>query len=165
MSLTLILMRHAKSSWSTPAQGDHDRPLNGRGTRNAHALGRWLRHKALTPDQILCSTARRTRDTLSGLDLSAPVDFDRGLYLAEPDQMLDRLRRATGQVVAMIAHNPGTAELAEMMVQRAPDHARFDDYPTGATLVVRFDASLWSEIGRHSGQPIYFVIPRELPED
>ena len=67
----LILVRHAKSDWSL-GMADHDRPLNVRGRASAAAIGRWLREKNLRPDQVLCSTATRTRETLDLLDLDAP---------------------------------------------------------------------------------------------
>ena len=61
MALSLILVRHAKSSWDTPALSDHDRPLNKRGRASARAIGDWLRKENLLPDQILTSTAQRRR--------------------------------------------------------------------------------------------------------
>ena len=162
--LRLILMRHAKSDWGDPNLEDHDRPLNARGQRSAIALGDWLREEDILPDEILCSSSARTCATLAGLDLPEDIapEFQLGLYLAEPEDMLSMLQQATGDTVLMIGHNPGIAELAHRLVDRAPDHERFNDYPTGATLVVDFDEDYWSEIGWHEGQPSAFVVPREL---
>ena len=160
----LILMRHAKSDWNHPGLGDHDRPLNARGIASATALGDWLRAKDYIPDAVLCSSAERTGQTLLGLALpdGVPTTFTRTLYLAEDRQMLEQLRTAEGQVVLMLGHNPGTCELAHRLVDTAPSHQRFEDYPTGATLVCDFDVDDWNDIGWHEGQPIDFVIPREL---
>ena len=62
--LTLSLLRHAKSSWKEPALPDHDRPLNTRGKAEAPVMGKEIAKHGLEPDLVLCSTARRTRDTL-----------------------------------------------------------------------------------------------------
>lgn len=162
--LRLILMRHAKSDWNHPHLGDHDRPLNKRGAASAKALGAWLRSKGYQPDQILSSSAERTGQTCAGLALpdDIPVTFTRALYLAEPETMLEVLRAATGRCVLMLGHNAGIAEMAERIVQAPPQNTRFADFPTGATVVVDFEAEFWNAIGWHQGQPIDFVIPREL---
>lgn len=161
----LILMRHAKSDWNHPDLSDHDRPLNARGTLAAKALGDYLRAQGHVPDQILCSSAQRTRDTLLGLALAGdtPTVLSRDLYLADAQNMLRALCSATGNCVLMIAHNPGICELAHRLLNDPPLHDRFADYPTGSTLVCDFEADSWNAIGWHQGQPIDFTIPRELP--
>ncbi|MGZ2256298.1 SixA phosphatase family protein [Roseobacter sp. A03A-229] len=164
MTRTLILMRHAKSDWTHAGLRDHERPLNGRGRVSAKALGDWLRAQGHLPDEVLCSSATRTGETLQRLDLPAeiPVSYTSDLYHAEAAAMREVLKRATGTCVLMVGHNPGICDFAHRLVRRAPEHLRFEDYPTGATLVVQFDAESWSEIGWHEGQPIDFVVPREL---
>lgn len=162
MTRTLILMRHAKSDWGHAGLADHDRPLNARGTHDAPAMGHWLRIKGHVPDQVLCSTATRTRETLSGLGVGAPATFLPALYHADPDTMLDALQSARGQSVLMVGHNPGIAAFAADLLQDAPDHPRFDDYPTCATLVARFDIGDWADLRWKSGQPIDFAIPADL---
>ena len=157
----LILMRHAKSDWSLD-QEDHDRPLNKRGFAAAQALGDWMRDKDFLPDQVLCSSALRTRQTLDGLAIAAPIQFDRALYLADPGVLLDQLCSATGDTVLMLAHNPGIAMLAQGLVSTTLPHPRFQDYPTGATLVVDFDVSSWENAQPGLGQAVAFVIPKEL---
>lgn len=59
----LVLMRHAKSDWGSPSLADHDRPLNKRGRRDGPRMAAWIAENGLRPDLILCSTARRTRET------------------------------------------------------------------------------------------------------
>lgn len=160
--LTLILMRHAKSSWGSPALADHDRPLNDRGRRSARAMGRWLRSKGYLPDAVLSSSSRRTVETFEGLELDVPVTFTADLYHAGPAAMLRVLHGAEAPVLLMLGHNPGIADFAESLVRTPPDHPRFDDYPTCATLVVRFDAPSWSEVDWGSGEVVDFAIPREV---
>ncbi|MCV3273712.1 SixA phosphatase family protein [Roseobacter sinensis] len=164
MTRTLILMRHAKSDWSHAGLRDHERPLNGRGRVSAQALGAWLRDREHLPDEVLCSSATRTGETLQRLELpkDIPVRYMNELYHAEASCMRDVLMQAVGACVLMIGHNPGICDVAHRLVRTAPDHPRFEDYPTGATLVVRFAAPSWAEIGWHEGQPIDFVTPREL---
>lgn len=159
-------MRHAKSDWSHSGLRDHDRPLNTRGEKSARALGRWLAQtRGCMPDQVLCSSATRTGQTLLGLNLPSdvPTRFTRTLYHAGPVQMRAVLEDATGDCTLMIGHNPGICEMAHQLVATAPPHDRFDDYPTGATLVADFAADRWNDIGWHQGQPIHFVTPRDLP--
>jgi len=160
--LTLILMRHAKSSWDDPFITDFERPLNKRGHRSAKALGDWLRSEKLVPDEVISSSSTRTGQTFEGLELQTPVRFTRALYHAGPEQMWHVLAEATGTCVLMLAHNPGIAEFAERIVQTPPDHARFWDYPTGATVVVEFPADHWTDVRPGTGQVTHFVIPREL---
>ena len=154
MTRTLILMRHAKSSWTIPGCPDHDRPLNTRGRRSTALLGPWMRQTGWAPDEVLCSTATRTQETLQGLQLNAPVSLLRDLYHADRHTMGQILANGKGACILMIAHNPGIAEFARNLVRNPPDHPRFYDYPTGATLVVRPD----------TGDVLDFVVPRDLME-
>ena len=89
---TLVLFRHAKSAWP-PDVPDHDRPLARRGIQAAPLMGRWLRDTGLVPDQVLCSTARRARETWqfaqTGLAAAPPVTVDARLYEAAATDLLD----------------------------------------------------------------------------
>ena len=159
----LILMRHAKSDWSF-GTADHERPLNKRGQSSAMVLGDWLRSNNYTPDQVLSSSSTRTGQTLLGLKLDeeTPTQFLRALYLADARDMLGVLHGATGHCVLMLGHNPGICEFAHRLVDDPPNHIRFEDYPTGATTIIDFPISDWSELGWHQGAAIDFAIPREL---
>lgn len=159
---TLILMRHAKSDWGDLRLSDHARPLNKRGRRSAAALGQWIRALALVPDQILCSSAARAQETCARLALPGAPDLLDSLYMAEPEQMLTALRRATGSTVLMIGHNPGIADFAQALVTAPPRHNRFDDYPTGATLVVGFEIAAWPELMPGTATVQHFITPSDL---
>lgn len=167
MTLRLILMRHAKSDWNTPSSGDFERPLNDRGRQNATQIGVWLRECGHIPDQILCSAAARTRETLSlvlaEIGSSPIVGFSNNLYLASPEAMFQTLLSAkTGQVTMMLAHNPGSAILASALVKSRPDHSRFQDYPTAATTVIDFEIDQWADLAPESGTILDFVTPKDL---
>lgn len=165
MTRTLILTRHAKSSWDEPTLSDHDRPLNKRGRCSAPAVSGWLLRNGWLPNEVLSSTALRTRETWDRMGLQADlIQFERALYLAGPDLMMRTLSQASGQTVLMLGHNPGIAEFARQLVRQAPDHGRFDDYPTCATTVIQFEINSWAALRWHSGDVLGFVIPRELPE-
>lgn len=166
MTLTLILVRHAKSSWDDPLQDDHDRVLNARGRRSAPVMGRWLHDGGYIPDAVLCSSAARTRETwdlMSG-ELGAPSDlrYEPALYHAPSGVMMQVLKTATAPCVLMLGHNPGIADFAARLVARAPDHNRFYDYPTCATLVARFEADAWADIRFGTGKAVAFSIPADL---
>ena len=60
---TLLILRHAKSSWNNLDLPDYDRPLNKRGKRDAPRMGDFLRHQDLVPDLIISSTAKRAKKT------------------------------------------------------------------------------------------------------
>ena len=129
-------------------------------------MGDWLRAKALAPDQVLCSTATRTRETLArlGLERDIPVTHSRSLYLASAEVMLKALRAQQAACVMILAHNPGCAVLAELLVHVAPEHRDFDSYPTCATLVVDFDIQNWNDLPLGQGQVVHFIVPRDLTD-
>jgi len=107
---TLVLVRHAKSAW--PDVPDHERPLAARGRRDAPAAGRWLRDHGCVPDRVLCSTARRARETwelvANGLEVTTLVSFDPAIYQATGAELLNVLRRVAPQTLALlvIGHDP-----------------------------------------------------------
>lgn len=158
----LILMRHAKSSWDNPTLDDHARPLNGRGRVSADAMGDWLRNRKYTPDQALVSDSARTRETFVRLGFICDTSFESALYHASAQGMQKVLKTAKGNCILMLGHNPGMAEFAESLVSESPDHIRFFDFPTCATLVATFDIGDWSELRVNTGTALDFAIPREL---
>ncbi|MBS0563259.1 MAG: histidine phosphatase family protein [Proteobacteria bacterium] len=160
----LILTRHAKSAWDDPAVADHERPLNRRGRRSALELGEWLHSRGYEPDQVLCSSAVRTRETwsvaaMAPLEVTPKIEFLDALYHASPDVMLKHLSRATRDTVMMLGHNPGIAEFARLLPARGPNHADFTRYPTAATLVVDFQADSWADVRPGTGSVLDFFVP------
>ena len=164
MTLTLILTRHAKSDWGDPAVDDHDRPLNKRGRRDAPRVGRWLKDHDLYPQHALCSSAKRAQETLEGIAPDVPTFVMSDLYLASPVRLAAILQAASPERQILIAHNPGIAAFAEHIVESPPDHPRFHDYPTAATLVVDFDIDTWADLSLGSGRVRAFFTPHDLPD-
>ena len=158
----LILMRHAKSDWSASGD-DHSRPLNARGKASAPAMGAWLCDQGWVPDEVLCSTATRTRQTLDLLGLpKVPTRFERALYLADGDEITDVLRDAEGACVLLLGHNYGIADCAQSLVADQPEHPRFTDYPTCATSLILFDITDWGYLLAGTGKCEHFAVPREV---
>ncbi len=118
---TLLILRHAKSSWSSPSVSDHDRPLNKRGKEDAPRMGRWLRQHDLEPDLIVSSTAKRAQATAKrvaeGGDFNAPLKLTRDFYHASPDEYEAYLQTVPDEVqcVLIVGHNPGMEYLVEQL--------------------------------------------------
>lgn len=126
-------------------------------------MGQWLADRDWLPDEVLCSTATRTRQTLTLLGLpDTRTRFERALYLADPDEIIDTLRSASGETVLLLGHNNGIGACAQELVADLPDHRRFADYPTCATSLIRFDVADWSDIRKGTGHCEGFAIPREV---
>lgn len=158
----LILLRHAKSSWDDPALADRDRALNKRGRKSAKAIGQWLNDIGVTPDVTLCSDAARARETFDRTGIGGDVRIMPELYMADPDTMLGALQKAEGACVMLIGHNPGIAAFAKRLVTQAPPHGRFDDYPTGAALIVDIPMDDWRAGHFGTSRVVNFITPREL---
>jgi len=166
MTLTLLLIRHAKSEPGAPMQPDHERVLNARGRGDAPRMGRWIADRGLTPQEVICSDAQRTRETL---DLMLPewpepprLSHRAALYHATTDAMLRALSEAEGERVALVGHNPGIGALAGLLAREAPSHPRWADYPTCAVAALAFEAGSWSEIAEGQGKVLAFGIPADL---
>lgn len=162
----LILMRHAKSSWSDPDQRDMDRPLNNRGRRDAPEIGKWLRAQGYRPDAALISSAVRTRQTWTGLTESlpaCPADFQEPLYHGSATTMLLALRKAgAAGCVLMLGHQPGIGDFARRLLEEPPQDDEFDKYPTAAVSVIDFGCDDWRDVDWRTGRLTDFMIPRRL---
>ena len=115
----LILLRHAHAEPASPGQADLDRPLSPEGLAEAEAAGRWLAEHGLVPDCVLCSPARRTRETLEAvLAAVGYVDqrLDEGIYEATPGALaaIADAHRDTERLL-LVGHNPGLEQLAALM--------------------------------------------------
>lgn len=166
----VYLLRHAKSSWGDRSQEDHARPLNARGRAAADRIGKFLARRKELPDLILCSSARRTQETLERvqrrLDAQPAVEIERALYLASGDALLERLRELPEEVerVLLVGHNPGIGEFAKRLAREGPAELRErlgEKFPTGALAIIRLSAPRW--IGAAQGGRLEaFVCPRDL---
>jgi phosphohistidine phosphatase len=169
--LTLFLLRHAKSSWSNPSLPDQERPLATRGVTDAPLMGKAMAERGLDPELVLCSSARRTRDTLAlvvpELRVEPNVIYEDALYHASPKAMLEMLRAVQpgANRVMLVGHNPEIQSLAIDLVEAGPKHFRdrlMTKYPTAALAVINFAAGLWTRVTVNSGTLNLFLSPKDL---
>lgn len=170
----IFLLRHAKSDWSDPEAGDHQRPLNRRGRRAAAALAEYIRQQRIRPDIILCSTATRARETLERLGDAAgdaTVRHEKALYLAGPEKLLARLARLPAETrsAMLVGHNPGMQILAMLLAGPGSDRAAAADlgrgFATGALACFEADSEDWRGLVPGDARLVSFVRPRNLDAD
>ena len=166
----LLLLRHAKAV-AHARGGDIERELTPRGRREAGLLGRHMLAKGLRPDLALVSASARTRETVALLmapwPAPAPLDIQRGLYLAEATAMLEALRAAPDEVrtLMVVGHNPGMADLAFNLTATGDPDARMRmmaGFPTCALAVLAFPGESWAELTFQGARLLSFVTPKHL---
>jgi phosphohistidine phosphatase len=167
--LRLILLRHAKSSWDDTSAEDFDRPLGARGRAAAPVMGSHIAALGLAPDKILCSSARRARETLAGvlphLDEDLDVRLTRELYEAGEDPIIDQIRAHGGAATRLlvIGHNPGLRDAALALIGDG-DPAILDElgdkFPTAGLVVIDFPAARWVDLEPKTGKAVAYLRPR-----
>jgi len=164
---TLVPVRHAKSSWDYDVD-DHERPLSGRGRRDAEALGLLLSQRSLRPDLVFCSTATRTRQTweyaMAGGASAGEVQYLQEIYRAWVPELLTMIRDVPDEIhtLLVLGHAPGIPDLVEHLCVRtdSPDWAQMDSkFPTSALAVVNVPGP-WAELGKGRAELASFVVPR-----
>ncbi len=166
----LILMRHAQAG---EADSDHSRPLRPGGERQARNMGPAIVALGpdFQPDRVLCSSARRARETWDGIRpalVGAPAaDLRDELYLASAGRMLAQLQELPEDIdaVLLIAHEPGLSELTSLLTGSAPpevDERARRGMSTGAIAALRLDADDWTGLGDEPGELVEFRRPVDL---
>lgn len=115
MKRTLYILRHAEAAPS--ADQDKNRPLTAAGKQAAMALGEKLKAKTIQPETILCSSARRTRETAEFMALDMPVSYKDKLYNAPASEIYEQIKTVPedSRSVLVIAHNPGVSDLVRFL--------------------------------------------------
>jgi phosphohistidine phosphatase len=159
----LHLLRHAKSSWDDPGLPDHDRPLAPRGRKAAKLIGEHLRREEIAIELVLCSSARRARETLELVAPPGEVRIEPELYGASAAGLIDRLRRLPDGLtsVMMIGHNPAFQDVA-IALARDPGELATGKFPTGALVTLTVTGRPWSALAPGAAELVAFVKPREL---
>lgn len=173
--LTLMLLRHAKSSWDNLAEADLDRPLARRGRKAAPAMGAEIARRHLLPELVLCSSAARTRQTLDLVLATWPaphpeVVFDDAIYMASAEELLQQVHLAARRAPAparimIVGHNPGMEDFAADLTGGGDVEARkllAEKYPTCALAVLTFAAAAWSDVDFGQGNLELFLTPARL---
>jgi len=168
---TVLLLRHAKSSWDQPHLEDFERPLAARGRKAAPRIGRYLAREDLIPDRVLCSAAVRAVETWElvseALATPVPTEFLDEIYHAAPGDLLDLIRALpqAEESVLLVGHNPTFEILASRLAGSGEEEALralAAKYPTAALAVLDFRVRKWAELGAGLGHLRGFIRPKEL---
>jgi phosphohistidine phosphatase len=165
---TILLLRHAKSAWGLDVD-DHDRPLSGRGKRDAVAVGELLAARDLNPDLVVCSTATRARETwlraVKGGAQAGQVRYSERVYEAPAADLAKVIRKTPDDArsVLLIGHAPGIPDLVEYLAVRTPADPAWkrmeEKFPTSGLAILQFRGA-WSDAGRQRAELIDFEVPR-----
>lgn len=168
----LLLMRHGKSDWNKPGQGDIDRPLAPRGEKAAVRIAAWIEEHRLRPDSTLVSSARRTRETWQlakdSFGGGASSENQEALYLASPGEILEQLAAVADshETVLVIGHNPGLESLSHLLAGPGSQAPALADlrrgFPTAAVAVFELAGDSWSTLSNDGARMTKFVRPRDL---
>jgi len=166
---TLYLLRHAKSSWADPRLPDHERPLASRGRRDAKRIAEHLVRLGIEPELVLCSPARRTRETLellqTALGPTPTIRLEEELYAASSERLLERIRALPEAVasVMLIGHNPGLQQLAVGLTSPGAELERLDaKFPTAALATLTLANTSWNQLSHTDAVLAAYVVPKQL---
>ena len=165
---TLVLLRHAKSAWPHGVP-DHERPLAGKGRRNAQAVGRWFLGEGPRPDLVVCSDAVRARHTweivASSFPQPPPVRLEPRVYEADVEDLVDLVRDLPDDVltVVFVGHEPTMSGTSLRLAGPGSDPTAVtrirEKYPTNGVVVLRFEGG-WAAVGPRTGRLDTFAVPR-----
>jgi phosphohistidine phosphatase len=159
---TLLLLRHAKSSWDEPSLRDFDRPLAPRGKRDAPRIGKALSERGPLPDLAISSPAARTRATIKAVmasaRLEAELQVEECVYGASSAELIKLIRRLPGEkaCVMIVGHNPGLEDLVARLT------AETERMPTAALACVEFQIDRWKDIEDGEGKLVWLLTPKQL---
>ena len=161
---TLVLARHAKSSWRNMELSDIDRPLKARGVSNAYAMGEALNGAAIFPDLILTSPAARALHTATIYARKVDFPMERiqindSVYAASAADILDVVQHVDNQIetVMVVGHNPTFTNLINSI-----SDGEIDNLPTSGIGIIEFDMERWSLLGTEKGVLRKFISPKML---
>ena len=159
---TLLLLRHAKSSWKDESLEDIERPLNDRGLRATSVIGNYIRKHKIAPDLIISSPATRARQTvdlvLKAARLKLQPRFDERIYEASAHRLLEvisQIEDATDTAM-LVGHNPGFEELVEKLT------GELERVPTCALACIELNVEKWSKARTSEGSLKWLVTPKKL---
>lgn len=167
----LGLMRHAKSGFDDSGTRDFDRGLNDRGCRGAQLMGQHIRKHGVQWERLLASPAQRVKQTLQHALPELDPQFERRLYLASSDMILDLIREygADADSLLIAGHNPGLHEVLFAMVPPDRENDLFGEaatkFPTASFAALTLDIDKWADIAAGCGRLTHFARPRDLDPD
>ena len=159
---TLTLLRHAKSSWNNHSLADHERPLNGRGERDAPIMGKRILEAGIRPSLIVSSPAIRAWTTarIVANEISYPTEFMHRvseLYLASLNTLIDVVAKQDEgfHSIMLVGHNPGLTEFANYLCPGITNNL-----PTCGVVSVAFDSETWDLRGDGSVSLAIYDFPK-----
>lgn len=164
MQRTLIMIRHAKSSWSNPLQSDFERPLNERGEHDAPMMGQRLKALGIQPDLIISSMAKRAKQTAKkiakelGYDEANILWYEK-LYHCIPQVFEEVIYEVDDKYknVFIVAHNPGITEFVNQL-----SHAfKIDNMPTCGMVGAKLELREWNEFYSVKKEVFLFEYPKK----
>ena len=165
---TIILVRHAKSSWKDLSLEDFDRPLNKRGKRNAPFMGEKLKARHIMPDLILSSPAKRARKTATAIAkaIAYPkkkIIFDDNMYHASATYLFKMVRNLDDQheTSMLFGHNPDLNNVANMWLKQNPVH----NMVTTGVYCIKFNVNQWQEVRQGKGESVFYDYPKRYPAE
>ncbi|RYD55567.1 MAG: histidine phosphatase family protein [Sphingobacteriales bacterium] len=163
MERTLVMIRHAKSSWANPLQSDFERPLNERGERDAPMMGARLKEQGILPDLIISSTAKRAKSTAK--KIAAALDYDHSriqmqdnLYHCIPSVFEEAIYAVDDKIKTLfiVAHNPGITDF----VNQLSGSFKIDNMPTCGVVVAKMNMEEWNQFANATKQVFLFDYPK-----
>lgn len=159
---TLLIVRHAKSSWDHPDMDDFDRPLNERGFRNAPEMARRLVLRELLPELILSSPALRAIATARLFNqqfgrMNDGLKMEKSIYEASRQDLVKLIARQNPdlQIIMIIGHNPGLSDLVNWLCESEII------LPTCGMAEIRIDDFKWNGWAKGCGELVDFDYPKK----
>ena len=165
---TIILVRHAKSSWKDPSLNDFDRPLNKRGKKNAPLMGKELKKRQIMPDLILSSPAKRAKKT--ALAIAKAIDYPKkkikyndDMYHSSASYLLEMVRNQDDkyETIMLFGHNPDFNDLADMLLKKNPVY----NIPTTGVYCISFEVDSWKKVREGEGEAVFFDYPKRYKDE
>ena len=158
---SLLLLRHAKSSWDDASLSDFERPLNERGRRTAPFMGELMKQRGVSPDIIVSSPAERAKETATlvkeSAGIAAEIRFDPSIYEASPDDLRKVVSALDDKYITamLVGHNPGI----EAFIHFLTGHP--ERMPTAALAVIELEIEKWNEIAESLGRLVSVIRPKD----
>jgi phosphohistidine phosphatase len=163
---TLLLVRHAKSSWDDPALSDKERPLNKRGKDDAPKMGKLLKKRDFQPDLIVSSPAKRAYSTAKRIAKELDyrknnIETDEALYMADTEDFISVIKNIDDNInnLMLFSHNYGITYFANFI-----SGSEIDNIPTCGLVRIDFEMESWKQITETKGKLIYFEYPKKYPD-
>ena len=164
---TVLLVRHAKSSWDDISLSDFERPLNDRGKKNAPEMAERLLNKKIAIDAFLSSPAKRAKKTAEIFAKTYKREKEDvllvpELYEAHPDDFVKAIENAPGNAscIAVFSHNPGITDFANSLTE-----VKIDNMPTCSVFAVKVNVNDWQDFGKAAKEFHFFDFPKNKASD